>query len=183
MKKILLGIAGVLGVAIVVILIIAATKPDTFHVERKTTSSAAPSAVYANVEDFHRWAQWSPWEKLDPGMSKTFSGSAHGPGAVYEWKGNKDVGEGRMTITESRDNERVQIRLQFLEPFPADNRTTFTLAPAGGGTEITWAMDGANTFMGKVMSVFVDMDSLVGGDFERGLVNLKQVSEGAHASQ
>jgi uncharacterized protein YndB with AHSA1/START domain len=182
MKNVLMGLAGLLAVAVIVVLGIAATKPATFRVERTATIAAPPSAVFANLEDFHRWSTWSPWEKLDPQLNRSYSGAPHGKGAVYAWQGNKQVGRGRMTISDARDNELVQIRLEFLEPFPADNRTTFTLRPVASGTEVHWIMAGPNSFVGKVMSVFADMDEFVGGDFERGLETLKGVSESTPAA-
>jgi uncharacterized protein YndB with AHSA1/START domain len=182
MKKVLMGLAGLLAVTVIVVLGIAATKPATFRVERTATIAAPPSAVFANLEDFHRWPAWSPWEKLDPQMDRTYSGAPHGKGAIYTWHGNKEVGQGRMTISETRDNELVQIRLEFLEPFPADNVTTFTLGAVANGTDVHWIMEGPNSFMGKVISVFADMDHLIGGDFERGLADLKGASEGKAAA-
>jgi uncharacterized protein YndB with AHSA1/START domain len=183
MKKVLLGVGAVLALALLVILGLAATKPATFRVERKATIAAPAATVFANLNDFHRWAAWSPWEKLDPGMKKQYSGSASGAGSVYEWQGNKDVGKGRMTITDSRPNDHVTIHLEFLEPFPGDNQTTFTVNPSGTSSEVSWLMTGPNSFMGKVMSVFADMDTLIGGDFQRGLDNLKQVSESTAVAQ
>ena len=177
MKHVLLAGAGVLAIGLITLLGVAAGKPATFRIERITSIDAPPDKVYANIEDFHRWPAWQPWEHLDPHMKKTFSGPARGQGAVYEWQGNKEVGKGRMTIIEARPNQRVVVRLQFLEPFPADNRAIFTVVPKDAATEVSWAMEGPNSFMGKVISVFVDMDKMLGGDFQRGLASLKQVSE------
>jgi len=177
LKKVLLGVGSVLVLAILVVLGLAATTPATFRVERSAAISAPPEVVFANLEDFHQWAAWSPWEKLDPAMQKTFGGAPKGVGATYAWRGNGDVGEGNMTVTESRPSEHVAIRLEFLKPFAATNTTTYSLKPTAGGSQITWAMEGPNSFMGKVMSVFVDMDTMVGKDFELGLSNLKRLSE------
>jgi uncharacterized protein YndB with AHSA1/START domain len=183
-KKIMLGIGGVVALAIVVIVGLAATKPATFRVERKTTIEASPDAVFPNLEDFHRWGSWSPWEKLDPQMHKTYGGPASGPGSTYAWSGNDDVGEGRMTVISTRPNERVEVKLEFLKPFEATNTTVYELTPVSGGTEVTWSMEGPNSFMGKVISVFADMDAMIGKDFEEGLANLKRVSEtGAAAAR
>ena len=179
MKRVLLAAAGVLAIGLFTLLGVAAGKPATFRIERMTSIAAPPEKVYANIEDFHRWPDWQPWEHLDPHMNKRFSGPEHGQGAVYEWQGNKEVGKGRMTIIAARPNERVVVRLEFLEPFPADNRAVFTLVPKAGVTEVSWAMEGPNSFMGKVISVFVDMDKMLGGDFQRGLATLKQLSEAA----
>ena len=134
--------------------------------------SAPAEIVFARIDDFHQWAAWSPWEKLDPQMQKSFGGAASGVGAEYHWIGNDKVGEGRMTITESRPSERVVVRLEFLKPWPSTSTSTFTLAPEGQGTRVTWAMDGRHDFVSKAMCVFVSMDKMVGTDFERGLAVL-----------
>ena len=178
MKKILLGILGAIALAIVIVLGLAATKPDTFRLERKTTIAAAPDAIDPYLSDFHNWAKWSPWEKLDPNMSRNFGGSASGPGATYGWTGNNEVGEGKMTISEQKPNEQLKIKLEFIKPFEATNTAIFDLHGTSGGTEVTWAMEGPNTFMSKLFSVFADMDAMIGKDFEAGLQNLKRVSEG-----
>lgn len=170
-------------IAIVIVLLIAgvlafaATKPDTFRVERSATISAPPEAVFPLINDFHNWEAWSPWEKLDPAMAKSHSGAASGQGAIYEWEGNSDVGKGRMEITESTPPSRIQIKLDFLVPFESHNTTEFTMQPAGGGTNVVWAMYGENNFIGKIMQVFMDMDSMIGKDFETGLANMKAVAE------
>ena len=182
MKKVLLGIASVLALAIVVVLAVAATKPSTFRIERSAQVNAPATAVYANLEDFHRWKAWSPWEGLDPNLKRDYSGKERGEGAVYSWQGNPDVGSGRMTVVEAKPDRQVNIRLEFFEPFAADNRTIFKLEPSSGSTQVNWAMEGSNNFMGKLMSVFMDMDSMVGKDFERGLDNLKRVSESGEAA-
>ena len=179
MKKVLL----VLLVAIVAFLAFAATRPARFHVERSITIAAPADAVYPHIVDFHQWPAWSPWEKLDPNMTRTLGGAESGVGATYHWTGNDKVGEGNMAITEARPGERVVIKLDFLKPFEASNISTFTLAPEGAGTRVTWAMDGNNNFMAKVMCIFMNMDKMVGGDFEKGLENLKALVEsGAPAS-
>jgi len=179
LKKILLGVLGAVAIAIVGVLAIAASKPAEFRIERKTVINAAPAAVFANIADFHRWPAWSPWERLDPQMKKTYAGPSSGPGSSYAWSGNSKVGEGRMTVLESRPNEELKLKLEFLKPFEATNTTIYALRPSGSGTEITWSMEGPNSFMGKVMSVFADMDAMIGKDFEAGLANLKRVSESA----
>jgi uncharacterized protein YndB with AHSA1/START domain len=183
LKKVLLGILGVLVLLVGGVLALASTKPDTFSVERHTTIAASPAIVYANLDDFHRWAAWSPWEKLDPGMKKTYGGPAKGVGSTYAWSGNDDVGEGRMTVLESDPNRRLVVRLEFIKPFATTSTTVYTLEPAAaGGTELTWSMDGPNSFPGKIMSVFVDMDAMIGKDFEKGLADLKRISESGTAS-
>ncbi|ARN19138.1 SRPBCC family protein [Piscinibacter gummiphilus] len=170
-----------IGIAVVVViaavLALAATRPDTFRVERSTTIKAPPEKVYALIEDFHQWQQWSPWERLDPAMKRQHGGAPKGKGALYGWEGNKEVGKGQMEITEATLPSRVVIKLDFLAPFEAHNTAEFVLVPRGDATTVTWAMSGPNLFIGKVMSLFASMDSLVGKDFERGLANLKAVAE------
>jgi len=170
-----IGIAVV--VAIAAVLALAATRPDTFRVERSTTIKAPPGKVYALIDDFHQWQQWSPWERLDPAMKRQHGGAPKGKGALYGWEGNKEVGKGQMEITEATAPSRVVIKLDFLAPFEAHNTAEFVLVPQGDATTVTWAMFGPNLFIGKVMSLFASMDSLVGKDFERGLANLKAVAE------
>lgn len=172
-KKIALALAALVGVLLLVI----ATRPSTFRIERSIQTAASHSVLFSMVNDFHHWPKWSPWEKLDPAMKKEFSGAPRGTGAIYSWTGNDDVGEGRMTITESQPYQRVGIQLEFLKPFTATNQTTFVLSPARGGTAITWAMEGTNDFMGKAFSLFMDMDATVGKDFESGLTSLKTLAE------
>jgi hypothetical protein len=178
-KKFLLGFLVVIVLGVGTVLLLASKQPPTFRVERSTHINAWPGVVFANLEDFHRWQAWSPWEKLDPQMHKEYSGAPKGVGAVYEWQGKGSAGKGKMTMLQARENDLLRVRLEFFEPFPAENRVTFTLDNAGGVTEVHWIMEGANSFVGKVMSVFADMDKLVGPDFERGLANLKQVTESA----
>ncbi|HEX5004394.1 MAG TPA: SRPBCC family protein [Gemmatimonadales bacterium] len=173
LKKILLGIA----ILVAAILVLALAKPDRFEVQRAIRIGAASDSIFPYLDDFHNWGQWSPWEKLDPAMSRTFSGPASGVGAEYAWTGNKDVGRGRMEIMESVPSSRLLIALDFLEPFESHNTAEFVLAPAGDSTDVTWTMRGPNLFIGKVMSVFVSMDKLVGSDFESGLANLKAAAE------
>ncbi len=174
LKKILI----VLVLAIVGVLIYAATKPDTFQVQRKATVAAPPDKVFALIDDFHRWGEWSPWEKLDPAMARTFEGPASGPGAVYAWKGNKDVGQGRMEIVESTPPSRITIKLDFIEPMESNNVTEFVLAPKDGGTEVTWTMRGPSPYLTKLMDTIVGMDRMIGKDFEAGLANMKAAAEG-----
>ena len=172
-KKILIGLA----VIVVALLGFAATKPNTFRIERTASIKAAPETIFAHLNDFRSWRAWSPWEKLDPALQRTYSGAAIGMGAAYDWKGNSDVGAGRMTIVESVPASKLVLKLEFLEPFAAQNTTEFILTPAGEGTKITWAMQGPNPLLSKVMSVLFDMDKMVGKDFETGLANLKSVAE------
>lgn len=155
----------------------AATKPDTFRVERKTSIKAPPDKIFPFLNDFHRWNVWSPFEGLDPDMKRTYSGAESGPGAVYSWEGNNKAGAGRMEITKVAPSSNVLIDLQFTRPFKASNTTEFTLEPRGDATNVTWATYGPMTYMGKVMCVFVSMDKMMGNDFEKGLANLKAAAE------
>jgi len=172
-KKILIGVVAVIAV----ILIAAAFQPDDYRVTRNTAIAAEPAKVFALVDDFHEWTKWSPWEKLDPNMTRSFEGPASGNGAVYSWQGNGDVGKGKMTITASQPTERVGIKLEFIEPFASVADTSFTLKPAGGGTEVEWAMTGQHTFVSKLMCLFMSMDKMIGPDFEKGLAQMKTVAE------
>lgn len=159
------------------VLAFAATKPDTFRVERSTSIKAPPEKVFALINDFHQWGGWSPWEKMDPAMQRKHSGAASGQGAVYEWEGNSKVGKGRMEITDSSAPSKLLIKLDFLEPFEGHNTAEYTLKTSGDTTALTWAMYGPSPFMSKVMQVFVSMDSMIGKDFEAGLANLKVIAE------
>lgn len=174
-RKILIGVAAVL----VLLLLVVVTRPATFHVERAITIGAPPENAFALVNDFHAWPAWSPWEKLDLNMKKTFDGPPAGVGAKYAWSGNDQVGEGRMTLEKSEKPSQIGIKLEFLKPFAATNQTTFTFAPTAGGSKVTWTMDGENSFMAKAASLFMDMDKLIGGDFEKGLAALKTAAEAA----
>src|SRR5437660_3087557 len=162
--KILIAVAViVIGLAVVV-----AFQPTSFRVTRTATISASPAAVFAQVNDFHNWVAWSPWEKLDPGMKRSYEGAPSGAGAMYAWAGNRQVGEGRMTITESRPSDLIRIKLEFMKPFKATNATEFTFIPEGQLTRVTWTMSGRNNFFGKAFCLLKNMDHMVGGDFEKG---------------
>ena len=174
-RKILIGVA----VLIVLLVLVIITRPSTFHVERSITMAAPPESAFAQVNDFHAWAAWSPWEKLDPQMKRTFDGPPAGVGAKYAWVGNNEVGEGRMTIEKSDKPSTIGIKLEFLKPFEASNVTTFTFAPTPQGSKVTWAMDGENNFVAKAMCLVMDMDKMVGGDFEKGLAAMKTAAEAA----
>jgi uncharacterized protein YndB with AHSA1/START domain len=164
-------------VALIAFLGFAATRPDHFHVERSTLIQATPDRVFAQLQDFRRWSAWSPWEGKDPAMKRDFSGAASGPGAVYAWSGNRQVGSGRMEITEAQAPAKLVIRLDFFEPFEAHNTATFTLSPQGGATRLTWAMDGPSPFLTKVIHLLMPMEKMVGPDFERGLAKLRELTE------
>jgi hypothetical protein len=170
-------IAGVIVVLIVAIIAFAATRPNSFRVERAASIKAPPAKVFDIINDFHNWGGWSPWEKLDSTMKKTHSGPANGKGAIYEWEGNNKVGKGRMEITDSLPSSKVTIKLDFFKPFEAHNTAEFTLAAQGDLTHVTWAMHGPSPFMIKVMQIFMSMDKMVGKDFETGLANMKALAE------
>jgi carbon monoxide dehydrogenase subunit G len=167
----------VILVLIAAILIYAASKPDTFRIQRSILIKAPPEKIFAILNDLHRWGVWSPYEKKDPAMKRYYSGAEIGKGAVYEWEGNKNVGKGRMEIAESTVPSRLLIKLDFIAPFQAHNAAEFTLEPQGELTNVTWAMYGPSPFISKVMCLFINMDNMVGKDFEVGLDNLKAISE------
>lgn len=162
---------------IVALLGYAATKPDMFHVQRSASVNAPPEKIFVYLNDFRNFSFWSPYEKLDPAMKRSYSGASNGKGAVYEWEGNKKAGKGRMEITGAAPASKVTINLDFVKPFKAHNIVDFTLQPTGDSTNITWAMHGPNSYLAKVMHVFFDMDNMVGKDFEAGLANLKVITE------
>lgn len=168
-----------MAVAVIVaaFLVIVALQPSDFRVERSATMRAPATAAYAQVNDFHRWRDWSPWEKVDPQLKRSYEGPRAGSGAQYAWVGNKDVGEGRMTIVESRPGELVRIKLEFFKPFAAVNDAQFSFKPSGDATAVTWSMTGRNNFLAKAICLFVDMDRMVGGMFEQGLAQMKAVVE------
>src|SRR5712691_3771488 len=170
-------IAIVVAILIAAILVFAATRPDTFRVQRAASIKAPPEKVFALLNDFQRWEAWSPWEKKDPAMKRTFSVMTSGKGAVYLWEGNSDVGQGRMEIAESSLPSKVAIKLDFVKPFEAHNTVEFTLEPKGEATNITWAMQGDTPYFAKIIHVFIDVDKMVGKDFEAGLANLKAAAE------
>jgi hypothetical protein len=174
-RKILIGLA----IVIVVLVIFIALQSSTYHVERSATMNAPAPAVFAQVNDFHKWNAWSPWAKLDPAMKQTFEGAPAGNGAVYTWSGNKEVGEGRMAITESHPSDLVKIKLDFLRPFAATSDTVFTFKPNGNQTVVTWSMTGDKNFIAKAFHLVVNMDKMIGGDFEKGLAQMKSVAEAA----
>ena len=169
LRKLGIGFAVLIAGLFVVI----ALQPAEFRVMRRATIAAPAAVVFAILSDFHTWGSWSPWEKLDPGMRKTFSGAPRGRGAVYEWDGNNQVGKGRMEITDVRENAQVTIALTFITPFEANNLTNFIITERPqGGVDVVWEMTGRNDFLGKAFELFMDIDQLVGKDFERGLADL-----------
>jgi len=170
-------IAIVAGLLIAGVLAFAATRPDAFGVQRSTSIKAPPEKVFALINDFKRWEAWSPWEKKDPAMKRTYSASTSGRGAKYAWEGNGEVGQGSMEIAESAPPSRVVLNLDFVKPFEGHNIVTFTLEGKGDATNVTWAMQGPMPYISKVISVFIDMDSMIGKDFEAGLVAMKAAAE------
>ena len=163
------GIAGVLGFAM--------TKPDTFRVERSLALKAPADAIFPLVADFHFWTGWSPYEERDPAMKRTYGGTAAGKGATYAWDGNNNVGAGHMEILEANASSKLRIKLDFERPLEGHNTAEFTFVPQGDATLVRWAMYGPAPFMSKVMQVFVNMDRMIGKDFETGLASLKKLTE------
>ncbi|QDP22164.1 SRPBCC family protein [Bradyrhizobium cosmicum] len=177
MLKAIAIIALVLAVGIAAVLAFAFTKPDTFRVERSLKVKAPADAIYPQVADFHRWTGWSPYENRDPGMKRTYGGAAAGKGATYAWDGNNNVGAGHMEILEASSPSKLRIKLDFERPFEGHNTAEFTFMPQGDATQVTWAMHGPAPFMSKVMQVFINMDNMIGKDFEAGLASLKKLTE------
>ena len=171
-KKILL----VAAAAVVLLVGAVATRPSEYRVQRSAVVAAPPDVAWAQVSDFGRWPPWSPWARLDPAMKTTVAGAPGVPGHSYEWSGNKEVGKGKMTLTAATPGERVDIDLRFLEPWEGQSVTTFTFAPDGAGTRVTWTMSGKSNFAMKAMTLFVDMDKAIGKDFEKGLAALQGVA-------
>lgn len=178
-KKVAIGVVVVVAAFVVVV----ATRPSEFRVERSTRIAAPAELIFPLINDFHVWPEWSPWEKLDPGMQRTFSGAEAGNGASYAWKGNDEVGSGEMTITATEPPRAVDIALHFKAPWEAKNQIRFELAPKEDHVEVSWEMRGENDFMGKAMGMFMDIDTLVGGDFERGLSSMKALAEAKSEAQ
>lgn len=173
----LIKILAVLAVLLVVFIVVVALRPAEFRVERGTVVAASPATVFAQVNDLRAWQEFSPWAKLDPNAKATFAGPETGVDSSFAWAGNKEVGEGRMTIVESRPGELVRFRLEFLKPFKATNEAVFTFKPEGSGTAVSWSMTGKNNFLFKAVGLFIDCDKMVGPQFERGLASLKTLAE------
>ncbi len=171
--KVLLALVAIL----VVFVVVAAMQPTDFRVARSASISAPPSAVFAQVNDFHKWEAWNPWAKLDPAMKQLYEGSSSGAGAIYKWAGNHQVGEGRMTLVESQPNDLIRIRLEFLKPMAAVNTAEFTFKPDGDRTSVTWSMTGQNNLAAKAIGLVINMDKMIGGNFEKGLSDLKAIVE------
>lgn len=177
MLEIIAIIAVVLAIAIAVVLILAATKPNTLRVQRATSIKAPADKIFPLINDFHQWVTWSPYENKDPAMKRSYSGAESGKGAVYAWDGNNNVGSGRMEILETAVPAKIVIKLDFFKPFEGHNTAEFTMLPQGDVTNLTWTMTGPAVFMSKVMQVFMNLDNMIGRDFEVGLANLKKITE------
>ncbi|HVR87618.1 MAG TPA: SRPBCC family protein [Planctomycetota bacterium] len=170
----------ILGAGLVVVgifLVVVAVQPSEFTVTRSATIGAPASAVFPYVNDLHQWDRWSPWEKVDPAMKRTYEGPGSGVNASYSWVGNKEVGEGRMTITESKPNEMIRMRLEFFKPMEGTNDVTFSFRQEGAQTGVTWAMSGKKNFISKAVCMFMNMDQMVGGMFDKGLSDMKALAE------
>jgi hypothetical protein len=178
LKKILIGLAVVIAAFVVVV----ALQPSHFSITRSATIAATPAAVFPHVNDLKKWEAWSPWAKLDPNMKTTYRGPSSGVGAVSAWAGNNDVGEGSMTITESRANELVRFRLEFVKPMEGKSTAEFTFKPHGNKTVVAWTMSGENSFLCKAIGLFMNCDKMVGDQFEQGLAQLAKVSESPAAT-
>jgi hypothetical protein len=172
-------IAIALAAAVGIVLILAASKPNTFSVQRTAVVQAPSEKIFTLISNFHQWGAWSPWENRDPAMNRTYSGARSGKGAVYAWDGNKNVGSGRMEILDASSPSKIIIKLDFFKPFEGHNTAEFTMLPQGdvATTSITWVMHGPAPFMHKVMQVFMNLDRMIGKDFETGLANLKRAAE------
>lgn len=166
----------IVAILLVAAFVVVAVQPSQFAVRRSATVPAPASAVFPHVNDLHLWEAWSPWAKMDPNAKSTYTGSPAGEGASMAWAGNKNVGQGRMTIVGSQPNEVIRIKLEFFKPFKATNAAEFTFKPEGNGTLVTWTMSGTNNFMGKLFGLLINCDSMIGGQFEKGLASLHEVT-------
>jgi uncharacterized protein YndB with AHSA1/START domain len=166
-----------IAILIIGILLLANSRPSTFSLVRSVEMRASPERVFSQLSDFKNWTNWSPWEEMDPSMTRSHSGAASGKGAKYSWLGNKQVGEGNMEITRAVPSSNVALDLNFLKPFKASNVTEFTLKPTAAGTYVKWEMRGPLNLFMKLFHLFMDMDGMVGKDFEKGLRKLKAIVE------
>lgn len=173
----LIKIAAVLAAAVAVVLILASTKPNSFRVERKVVIKASPENIFPWLEDPKKTTEWSPWEKKDPAMKKTFTGPSKGVGAAYAWDGNKEIGAGRLELTEVVAPKKVVMNLDFIRPMEGHNVAGYEVAPVAGGSEVTWYITGPMPFMSKVVCLFMNMDKMIGKEFEAGLSDLKTIAE------
>jgi hypothetical protein len=181
--NVLLIVLAVIAVALIALVAIVAMQPNELRVSRSATITAPVSEVFAQVKDFRKWSAWSPYEKRDPAMKKTYEGAPQGTGAIYAWNGNQEVGEGRSTILECLENELIRIKLEFVRPFKGVSTAEFAFRAQGRDTVVTWSLMGKNNFMAKAVGLVINMDKMVGGDFEKGLADLKAVVESAPRAQ
>ncbi len=177
MFEVIVIIAVVLAIAIAAVLVFAATKPDTLRVQRSMAINAPPERIFPLIADFHQWPHWSPYEHKDPAMKRTYDGAERGKGAIYTWDGNKNVGSGRMEILEAEAPQKIVIKLDFFTPIEGHNTAEFTMLPQGNGTQVTWLMHGPARFVTKLFQVVMNLDNMIGKDFEAGLANLKRITE------
>jgi len=177
MFEVIVIVALILAVAIAAVLVLAMTKSGTLRVQRSISIQAPPERIFPLISDFHQWVHWSPYERKDPEMKRTYEGAANGEGAVYAWNGDKNVGSGRMEILEASAPEKIVIKLDFFTPFEGHNTAEFTMLPQGDGTHVTWLMHGPARFMTRLIQVFMNLDNMIGKDFEAGLANLKTITE------
>ncbi len=175
LKKVLI----VLAVLVVILVVVTALQPSEFHVARATTVAAPAPVVFAQVNDFHKWEAWNPWARIDPTMKQEYQGSPAGVGAVYTWVGNSEVGEGRMTVVESRPSDLIRVKLEFFKPMAGESVAEFTFTPDGDRTAVTWSMSGRNNFIAKAMCLVMNMDKMIGGQFEKGLAQMRVAAEAA----
>jgi uncharacterized protein YndB with AHSA1/START domain len=175
-------VIAIIGAVIAAFLIYAATRPDTFRFQRTARIDAPAEKIFPLINDYKNWTQWSPYEHRDPALKRSFSGASSGPGAIYAWEGNKNVGSGRMEIVDTAPPNKIIIKLDFFRPFKANNIAEFTLEPKGAATDVTWAMQGPVPYIGKIMHLIINCDKMVGNDFATGLASMKAVAEG-QASQ
>jgi hypothetical protein len=178
LQAILIALLALVAIVIVLVAVVA-MRPAEFRIVRSATISAPAADLFAQVNDFHKWQAWSPWAKLDPAAKNIYGGAPAGTGAIFTWSGNRQVGEGTMTLTESQPSDLIRIRLEFRKPFNATNAAEFTFKPEGNQTVVTWSMSGRNNFVFKAFGLFMNMDKMLGGEFEKGLANMKSVVESA----
>jgi uncharacterized protein YndB with AHSA1/START domain len=177
MSEAIVIIAVILAIAIAAVLVLAAIKPGTLRVQRSVSINAPPERIFSLISDFHQWLTWSPYEQKDPAMKRTYGGAERGKGAVYAWDGDRNVGSGRMEILEVSAPQKIVIKLDFFTPFEGHNTAEFTMLPQGDGTHVTWLMHGPANFMSRLIQVFMNLDNMIGKDFEAGLANLKKLTE------
>lgn len=182
-KKTILGIAAAIAALVLILSVVIAVQPEDYRVTRSAEMAAEPDEVFAQINDFHNWEAWSPWAKLDPNAKNTFEGATSGEGAKFGWAGNDKVGEGKMTIVESKPPELVRMKLEFIKPMAGVCDTEFAFKPVGEKTAVTWTMSGKNDFMGKAFNLIMDCDAMIGTDFEKGLANIKAVVEAPSKSE